>query len=240
MRPSVSGTSRSVGKTRLRSQLLGFVAFLLDQVNSFEAPWISRVGLWTLRAHANLEYTFVISKDVDARKHHGKLGTSMIESALRNFWWARLLAWLQHCQGVPCHLFPFLGISVEMASVDTGGHHSTEAWRQPTRPGVFLRGDVTHHCGVKDMSVRRSTVGIQALGVSVASVVLGRSIFVAGAGRLARCDAATGASLSLRPNLSAPSRIDSLCGAAYRSGEVFTSESLYKISRRTNGKTGCL
>ena len=26
--------------------------FQLDQVNSFEAPWTSRVGLWTLRAHA--------------------------------------------------------------------------------------------------------------------------------------------------------------------------------------------
>ena len=71
-------------------------------------------------------------------------------------------------------------ISFEMAQrsiVDTSIHYFTE---------------------VKDMSVIRSAVGIQALVVSVASVVLRRSFCVAGAGRWARCDAATMASLTLR------------------------------------------
>ena len=164
-----------------------------------------------LESARNLEYPFIISKDADARKHHGELGTSMIVSALRNFSWGRvsgLLAGLQQCQGVPCLLFL-------SASRWRNGHASTlEDIILPRRgdnPRVLVSSseeDVTHHglydsiwdlCGIKDMSLRRSAAGIQALVVSVAIVVLRRSFCVGGAGRWARCDAATGASLTLRP-----------------------------------------
>ena len=89
-------------------------------------------------------------------------------------------------------------ISFEMAQrtrVYMSGHYFAELWRQTTRPGVFFRGrcHTSRSCGVKDMSVIRSAVGMQ-----VAIVVLRRFLCVAGACRCARCDAATGASLTLR------------------------------------------
>ena len=69
---------------------------------------------------------------------------------------------------------------------------------------VSSEGNITPHgvfdstwdlCGVKDMSVKRSTVGVQTSVVSVAITVLHRFLCVIGAGGCARCDAAAGASL---------------------------------------------
>ena len=212
-----------------------------DQINRFRGrpPFDFSCWLVDLESARNLEYAFIMSKDADARKHHGVLGTSMIVCALRNFcvgseYWVWLLGFsIAKVSLFTCYQSSVS--SVEMAQrtrVDTGGHHFTEAWRQPARFGFFLgsrcyTSQGLHHsiwdlCGIKDMSLRRSAVGIQALVVSVArrgiAQILSPSLVVVFALAVTQRQRA---SLTLRPIFRRRSGSDSLRGAVHRSGEFF-------------------
>ena len=108
------------------------------------APLISRVDLWTLRAHA------VWSTRLS--------GTSLIVRALEKLSMESSIGFVSLVSTVPRGLVsPVPIISFEMAQrtrVDTSGHYFTEVWRQPIVLVSFSEGDVTLHGHVESRICR--------------------------------------------------------------------------------------